>query len=147
MKVILLKDVKGTGKNGDIVEVSDGYGRNFLIKNNIAKPATNTAINENTEQKQANAYHKEQERLQAVEIAKKVENINLSLEVKCGENGKVFGAITAKEIAECFEKQGIIIDKRKIIIKEPIKNTGNYKLEIKLHPLVSAKFNLEIKNS
>jgi len=145
MKVILLKDVKGTGKKGDIAIVADGYGSNFLIKNNLAKLATNNAVNENFEQKNADAFHKEQERLQAVELAKKIEKINLSLEVKCGENGKIFGAITTKEIAECFEKQSIVVDKRKIMLKEPIKSLGNYKLEIKLHPLVSAKFNIEIK--
>lgn len=144
MKIILLKDVKGTGKAGDIVNVADGYGKNFLLKNNLAKPATNDAINVNQEQKKADAFHKEQERLQAVELAKKIDNITISLQVKCGENGKVFGAITTKEIADSFEKLGIGVDKRKIVLKEPIKSLGKYKLEIKLHPLVTAKFNVDV---
>ncbi|MDD4816141.1 MAG: 50S ribosomal protein L9 [Clostridia bacterium] len=145
MKVILLNDVKGTGKVGDIVNVADGFGKNFLIKNNLAKPATNDAININQEQKKADAFHKEEERLQAVELAKKIEKLTLTLQAKSGENGKIFGAITTKEIADCFQKLGFEVDKRKILLKEPIKSVGNYKLEIKLHPLVVSKFCVEVK--
>lgn len=144
MKVVLIKDVKGTGKSGDIVNVADGYGKNFLIKNNFAKLATTAAVNENQQQKNADAYHKEQERLKAVEFAKKINETQICLAVKCGENGKTFGAITTKEIAEELSKKGIEVDKKKVFLKEQIKSTGNYIIEIKLHPTVIAKLKLEV---
>lgn len=145
MKVILIKDVKGSGKAGDIVSVPDGYARNFLLKNNLAKLATNDAVLENKGQKNADAYHKEQERLKAVDLKAVVEKQKIVLKVQTGENGKTFGAITAKEIAEAFEKKGIVVDKKKIVIKTPLKAIGEYKIEIKLHPTVSATINLEIQ--
>lgn len=144
MKVVLLKDVKGTGKTGEIKEVSDGYARNYLFKNNLARVADKIAVNEASEQKQAHEYHLEQERLHAVELAKKIESKELIAKIKTGENGKTFGSITAKEISEELEKQDIVIDKRKIELKQPIKNTGIYTLTIKLHPQVSAKLHLEV---
>lgn len=145
MKVILMKDVKGTGKKGDVKEVSDGYAKNFLLKNGYAKVANNSNLNENTLQKDASAYHKEQERLAAVEKAKTIEGKVISLAVKCGENGKVFGSITSKEIAEGFKNMGIDVDKRKIELGSPIKTSGSYNLEVKLYPGVSAKFVLSVR--
>ena len=145
MKVILTCDVKGTGKKGDIVNVSDGFARNFLLKNNKAKLATNEAVLENQGQKSADAYHKEQERLKAVDLKTQVEKQKITLEVKTGENGKTFGSITSKEIGEAFAKLGIEIDKKKIVLKEPIKAIGNYQVDIKLHPTVTAKISLEVK--
>lgn len=144
MKVVLIKDVKGTGKSGDIVNVADGYGKNFLLKNNFAKLATTVAVNENQQQKNADAYHKEQERLKAVEFAKKINETQICLAVKCGENGKTFGAITTKEIAEELAKKGIEVDKKKVFLKEQIKSIGNYIIEIKLYPTVVAKLALQV---
>lgn len=144
MKLILIKDIKGTGKAGDLVAVADGYGKNYLLKNGLAKTATNEAINENQQQKNANAFHKEQERLRAVELGKVIEKTKLVIPIKCGKNGKIFGAINTKEIAEQFEKQGITIDKRKIELKEPLKTIGRFNVTIKLHPTVTAKFILEL---
>ena len=145
MKVILTKDVKGTGKIGDVVNVSDGFAKNFLLKNGYAKVANNSNLNENSLQKDATAYHKEQERLAAVAKSKDIEGKTLTLAVKCGDNGKVFGSITSKEIAEGFKKIGIDVDKRKIELANPIKTAGNYSLVVKLYPGVSAKFNLQVR--
>lgn len=145
MKVILNKDVKGTGKKGDVVEVSDGFAKNFLLKTGAAKIANASNLNVNSLQKDANAYHKEQERLAAVKKAETISGKVIYLAVKCGDNGKVFGSITSKEIADGFSKIGIEIDKRKIVLPNPIKVAGNYTLEAKLYPGVSAKFTLEVR--
>lgn len=146
MKVVLLSDVKGTGKKGDIVNVADGFGKNFLLKNNLAKIADNKAISENKNQKEANLYHKAMEKQAAEELAKKIENKTVTLKIACGDNGKIFGSVTSKEIAENLSKLlGVEIEKRKIVLESPIKQVGNYKITIKLYPEVSAKFNLVIE--
>lgn len=144
MKVIFLKDVKGSGKKGEIKEVSDGYANNFLIKQGLAKKVDATALNENRTQKEATDYHKEQERLAALEIKKQIDGKNIMLKIKCGENGKTFGAITSKEIAEALSNYGIKLDKKKIELSESIKLIGNYKITAKVYPNISATFNLEV---
>lgn len=146
MKVVLLKDVKGSGKVGQIVEVSDGYARNYLFKNNLAMLADKSAKQVANQQKQADEYHKEQERLKAVEQAKLIEGKTITITLKTGESGKVFGSVTAKEIADELVKFSNDIDKRKIELKNPIKTIGNYTISIKLHPLVSAEFNVNVIN-
>lgn len=145
MKVILLKDVKGTGKKGEIKEVADGFANNFLIRQGFAKKVDATAMNENRTQKEANDFHKEQERLAALEVKKTLDGKNISLKIKCGENGKTFGAITAKEIAETLEKNGIKLDKKKIELKDSIKLIGSYAIEAKIYPNITAKFNLNVE--
>ena len=146
MKVILQKDVKGSGKKGDIVNVSDGYARNFLLKNGLAVVADNKNSLINASQKEADAYHKEQERLKAVELGKQIENKTIVLKVKCGENGKLFGAVTSKEIADAFKQNlGLDIDKRKIVLDGAIKTVCEQKVIVKLHPTVSVKFNLKVE--
>ena len=144
MKVVLLKDVKGTGKKGEIKEVSDGYAKNFLLKNGSAKPANNSALSENNIKKQATDYHKEMEKQEAQALADKISGQRLIPSIKCGENGKTFGSVTAKEIAEEFEKKGIIIDKRKIELKDALKNIGTYQVTAKVYPEISAKFTVDI---
>jgi len=145
MKVVLLKDVKGTGKKGEIKEVADGYAKNFLLKNGFARVADNTAVNENKIQKDAQNYHKQQEILAAKEMAKKIEGICITVKIKCGENGKVFGSISSKEIAEELEKQNIKLDKKKIELKEPIKTTGLFHVVAKVYPEISAKFDVNVE--
>lgn len=145
MKVILQKDVKGSGKKGDVVNVADGYGA-FLLKNGSACKADNSGMQINASQKQADAYHKEQERLKAVDLGKQIENKTVVLKVKCGENGKLFGAITSKEIAEAIKTNlNIEIDKRKILLDGNIKTVGEQTLAVKLHPTVTVKFNLKVE--
>lgn len=140
MRVVLLKDVKGTGKKGEIKEVADGYAKNFLLKNNFAKLADRSALNENQNQMEASKFHKAQELAFAKELAKKIEGKEILLKIKCGDNGKTFGSITSKEVAEGLEKIGINLDKKKIELKEPIKITGSYHLVARVYPEVSAKF-------
>lgn len=144
MRVVLLRDVKGTGKKGEIKEVADGFAKNFLLKNGSAKIADNSAINENSLQNEANKFHKAQEFAAAKELAKKIEGMHLTIKIKCGQNGKTFGSITSKEIADEFLKQKIDLDKKKIDLKEPIKNVGLYTIVAKVYPEVSAKFSLDV---
>lgn len=140
MKVILLKDVKGTGKKGDIKEVSDGYARNFLIKKKFAVEANNTNVkeldekNKSKERKEIIAYE------EAVLLGKQMEEVNIEIEAKAGEGGRLFGSITSKEIAEQLKKQkNIDVDKRKISLDEPIRSLGSRFVEIKIHPKVTTK--------
>ena len=145
MKVVLLLDVKGTGKKGDVVEVSDGFARNFLLKNKKAVVADNTALNLNKQAKDAKNYHYEQDKQAAVNLAEKLKGVVVVLEVKGGENGKTFGSVTSKEISEGLNKQNLSVDKKQIVLKEPIKTAGEYEIEAKLFAGVSAKFKLIVK--
>lgn len=144
MKVLLLTDVRGTGKKGEIKEVADGYANNFLIKTGKAKKADQSAISENNTKKAANDYHKEMEKQAAIELGKKMQNVTVSLKIKCGENGKTFGSVGSKEISEGLKALGYDVDKRKIELKEPIKAIGTYTISARLHSEVTAKFNVEI---
>lgn len=144
MKVVLLKDVKGTGKKGEIKEVSDGYAKNFLIKTGAAKVADNSALSENKIKQSATAYHKEMELQAAQKLCKDINGKTISLAIKCGENGKTFGSVTNKEIAEALLKQGYEIDRKKIEVKEPIKSIGQYQITIRIYPEITAKINLNV---
>lgn len=144
MKVVLLKDVKGTGKKGEIKEVADGFATNFLFKNNMAKRADNNAINENNMQKSAQNFHKQEEIKEAKELAKQIEGKLITLKIKCGANGKMFGSVTSKEIAEALIKENIKLDKKKIDLKEPIKSVGVYKVVAKIYPEISATFSVDV---
>ena len=138
MKIVLLKDVKNIGKKGDIVNVSDGYASNYLIPNKLAIAGDGKAINEAKQAKDAQAYHKEQERLQAVELGQKLKDVTITLQVKVGANGKIFGSVSNKEVADQLTKQGYSIDKKKIEL-DVIKNVGTYSAKLKLHPTVTVK--------
>ncbi len=144
MKVLLLVDVKGTGKKGEIKEVSDGYANNFLLKTGKARKADTSALSENKIKKQAEEYHKEMEKQQAEKLAEQIKNKTIIIEIKCGENGKTFGSVTAKEISQKLSDLGFEIDKRKIELKEPIKVAGVYQITIKLHPEVKTELKVEI---
>lgn len=138
MKVILQADVKGKGRKGDYVEVSDGYARNFLLPKGLAVEANNANLNVLKGKKEAEEFRKQQELEQAQEIASKLEGAVVCLSAKAGENGKLFGSITSKDIAEAVKMQHhIVIDKRKIVVPDGgVKTTGTHKLEVKLHPQV-----------
>ncbi len=144
MKVVLLTDVKGTGKKGEIKEVADGFAQNFLIKTGKARKADNGALNENKMKIEANEYHKEMQKQDAVALANKINGTKIFVKIKCGENGKTFGSVTSKEIADALNQKGFEIDKRKIELKEPLKTIGSYNVNAKLHPEVTAKFVVEI---
>ena len=146
MKVLLLTDVRGTGKKGEIKEVADGYANNFLIKLGKAKIANQSAISENKNRLAADEYHKEMERQEAVKLGQEIKDKVITIKIKCGENGKTFGSVTSREIAEALSKQGFNIDKRKIELKEPIKTVGNFEVVVKLHSTVSVKLQVKIEN-
>lgn len=145
MKVVLLKDVKGTGKKGEIKEVADGFAKNFLLKNGMARIADNSAMNENKIQGEAAKYHKQQEIAAAKALAEKLEGKSVTLKIKCGSNGKTFGSITSKEIADQLQKIGISLDKKKIDLKEAIKSSGSYTIVAKIYPEVTAKFTVVVE--
>ncbi|WP_314048782.1 50S ribosomal protein L9 [Peptostreptococcus stomatis] len=146
MKVILLKDVKGTGKKGEIKEVSDGYARNFLLKKGVAVEANQANMKELDEKSKSKERKALIEYEEAVLLGKQMENINIQIEVKSGEGGRLFGSITSKEIAEQLKKQkNIDIDKRKILMDEPIRTLGSTLVEIKLHQKVTTKIRVDVK--
>jgi len=139
MKVYLLEDVKGQGKKGEIINVSDGYAQNFLFKKNLASPATADVINSVEIKNKTLAYHKEQERLAAIEKAAQLKGRKIVLKARHGEQGKIFGSITAKEIAEALNSAGEKIDKKDIDLKAPIKETGEYPLSVRLYANISTE--------
>ena len=146
MKVILLKDVKGTGKKGEVKEVSDGYARNFLLKKGVAVEANQANMKELDEKSKSKERKALIEYEEAVLLGKQMEEINIQIEVKAGEGGRLFGSITSKEIAEQLKKQkNLDIDKRKILMDEPIRTLGSTFVEIKLHQKVTTKIRVDVK--
>lgn len=143
MQVILLQDIKGTGKKGDIANVSDGYARNFLFKKSLAKPANSTNLNENKQAKLAQAYHKQVERDAFQEEATKLKGKNITIKARIGENGKLFGSITNKEIAEKLAEIGIKVEKRMINIPN-IKLVGKYNAKARFAEGIEAKFTVTV---
>lgn len=144
MKVILLADVKGTGKKGDLVEVSDGYAQNFLLKQKKAKVADNSAINQKQMADKAKEYHYEQDLQKAKDIAQKLKSVEVKFTVKAGDNGKIFGSITNAEIAEELKKLGYEVSKKQIVLNNPIKFAGKYIVDIRLFQGVVAKLNIKV---
>ena len=133
MKVILQQDVKGQGKKGQLVDVSDGYGRNFLLAKKLAVLATPENMNTMKQQEKAKKAQEAAEKAEAQAIAKKLEEITVKITAKAGEGGRLFGAVTGKEIADALSKQhGVTINKAKLVLDEPIKACGGYKIKAKL---------------
>ncbi len=134
MKVLLEQDVKGTGKKGEIVEVSDGYARNFLLPRKLAAPADAQAVNAASIQKSAAAHKKFQAGVAARDMAKQLEGVAVIVKAKVGENGHLFGAITGKEIAAALlEQKQVEVDKKKIALSDPIRALGEYTVRISLY--------------
>ncbi len=145
MKVILKQDVKGSGKAGDLVNVSDGFANNFLFKKGLAVPATNSAVNELNAKKDAQRHHLAMEKARCEEEGKKLDGKTVNLHAKAGKNGKLFGSVTPKEIAECIEKDfGVSVDKRKIGLQMEIKAFGSYTASVKLHPEVTVQMTVSV---
>ena len=147
MKVILTQDVKGQGKKDQIIEVSDGYARNFLLPKKLAIQADAKALNE-VKNKEASKSHKiAVETAEAKEIAQKLEGILVKIVSKSGADGKLYGAVTNKDVADALEAQyKIVIDKKKITIANPIKSYGKYELDVKLYTDVAGKINLLVSD-
>lgn len=145
MKVILKADIKGVGKKDEIINASDGYARNFLFPKNLAVEANNENISKWKAKQQSAQYQKQQEKEEAMKIADKLSKISIRIQVRAGENGKIFGGVSSKEIAEVLEKQyQIRVDKKKIDLKEPIKTLGIRTVEIKLFEGIIGKVKVDI---
>lgn len=145
MKVILLQDVKGQGKKGQIVAVNDGYARNFLIPKNLAIPATANVVNELDQKKASDARAKEMEKKAAQDLRDTINNTTVTIKVKCGDSGKLFGSVTSKEIAQALEEKGHAVDKKMIMLKEPIKSIGTTTIDVKIYHNITAKVNVIIE--
>ena len=144
MRVILLKDVKGTGKKGDVVNASDGHARNFLIPRGLAKEATDGSVKEVQHQKESADKRKAAELAEAKALAEKIGTLSIEFKSKVGEGGKLFGAITSKDISELFEKtHGIKVDKKKIEIGN-IKAIGTFTAELKIYQGVTAQLTVKV---
>lgn len=145
MKLILLQDVKSVGKKGDLINASEGYAKNFLLPKKLAVEATKSNLNDYELKQKADAKRKQEELEKAREIAKALEDKVVTVKVKTGGNGKLFGSVTNKEVAEAIvEQTKLDIDKKKVSIGDPIKMVGERTAVVKLHPKVTAKVKIKI---
>ena len=147
MKVILLQDVKGKGKKGQLLEVSDGYARNYMLPRKIAIEATADAVNTKNMNDKAAAEKAAKERAEAMETSRKLREMTLVVKAKGGGAGRLFGAVTNAEIASALEKQGVKLDKRKIVMNENIKSVGTYTVTCKLGYEISAPLTVKIEEA
>lgn len=146
MKVVLIKDVKGSGKTGDIIEAKDGFARNYLIKNGLAKVADSQAVTENKMQKQAKDFHRAEELRANKELKEKIDGLKITISVKSGKEGRFFGSVTNKEVAEKLFDLGFEVDKKKIVLPSNIKTAGTYVATVKISPEETAKISVDIQN-
>lgn len=145
MKVILLQDVKGLGKKGALVEVAEGYGRNFLVPRGLATAASEGAVRSLAHEKERERVRAERLRQEAQELGKKLEGIKVAIPARVGEAGRLFGSVTSKDVAEALQRAaGLAIDKRKVEMKDAIKTLGEHKVLVKLHPDVTAQVTVEV---
>lgn len=146
MKVVLLQDVKGTGKKGEIKEVSEAFARNVLIKKKVAAIADNTTIKELNEKNKSLELKEQKKYEEAVELGNKMAELNVVIYSKSGDGGRLFGSITSKDIAEQIKKQhDIEVDKRKVLLDEPIRTLGSTNVEIKIHQKVTTKMRVDVR--
>lgn len=146
MKVILKADVKSLGKKNEVVNVSDGYAQNYLMPRNLAVPATDGGIKDVAEKKAAQDEKKARLEAEAKALAEKISKVTVKIQVKSGANGRLFGAITSKEIADELKKQyNFDVDKKQLVIKENIKSAGTYKVTAKVHPGISGEFSVVVE--
>lgn len=144
MKVILLQDVKGQGKKGEVVEVNEGYARNFLVKKGLAEIATAAKLNDISMKKSAADYHRAEEIKATKQLAQEINGKSFEVRIKTGQGGKAFGSVTAADVAESLLSSGYQVDKKKVVISGSIKNTGAYPVELKLMEGVSAKITINV---
>lgn len=147
MKVILLEDVKGQGKKGDLINASDGYARNYLFPRNLAKPADAGSIKQIENRKESQAFHLAEEKRKAMETKAFIENKRIIFKTSGGADGRLYGAVTTKDVSEKIKQDlGIDIDKRDIVINGNIKTTGEYNVKIKLFQGISADLKLSVES-
>jgi len=143
MKVILKSDVKALGKKDQVIEVADGYARNYLIPRGLAIPADKKALTDLKNREEARQRRLEAERAEAEAIVEKISGILVKIKMSAGADGRLYGSVTSKDVADALLRDfGIEIDRRKIIIPEPIKAYGNYTLDVKLYPEITGKINI-----
>lgn len=145
MKIILLQDVKGQGKKGEVIDVNEGYARNFLIKKGLAEVATASKLNDISQKKAAADFHKAEEVKATKAMASGLKGKTFTVKIKAGQNGKVFGSVTGADISEALQAEGYTVDKRKVILTQPIKTLGSYDIELKLLEGVSAKITVNVE--
>lgn len=139
MKVILLQDVKGQGKKGEVVEVNEGYARNFLIKKGLAEAATASKLNDLTQKKAAADFHKAEEVKATKALAAEIKGKSFTVKIKAGQGGKVFGSVTGANVADALQAAGYNVDKKKVVLPQPIKTLGTYDVELKLMEGITSK--------
>lgn len=144
MQVILLQDVKGQGKKGDLIDVNEGYARNFLVKKGFAEVATPSKINDLKQKKAAADYHKAEEVKAMHALASELKGKTFTVKIKAGQNGKVFGSVTGANISDSLKAAGYDVDKKKIVLESPIKAVGTYDVELKLLEGISAKIKVQV---
>lgn len=144
MQVILLQDVKGQGKKGELIDVNEGYARNFLVKKGFAEVATPAKINDLKQKKAAADYHKQEEVKAMHALAYELKGKTFTVRIKVGQGGKVFGSVTGANISEALSAAGYDVDKKKIVLANPIKNVGIYDVDIKLLEGITAKIKVEV---
>ena len=147
MKVILTQDVKGQGKKDQMINDSDGYARNFLLPKGLAIPADAKSINEMKNKEAAAQYKIEVERQAARDMAEKLAALTVKLTASAGTDGRIYGSITTKDIVEALQKQhGLTLDKRKMVLADPIKAFGTYHIDVKLYPEITGKINVVVSD-
>ena len=140
MKVILLADVKGQGKKNDVIEVSDGYGKNFLIPRKLAKVADAQSLNDVKVKEAARLYRIETEKKEAQALAERLKSLQVKIPASSGADGRLYGSVTSKDIVERLQADhGIVIDKRKVVVNDPIRAYGKYEIDVKLYTEVTGK--------
>ncbi|NCO68340.1 MAG: 50S ribosomal protein L9 [Nitrospirae bacterium CG_4_10_14_0_8_um_filter_41_23] len=144
MKVLLKDDVKNIGKMGQIVEVADGYARNYLVPKGLAIEANTKNIKSMEHQKRIIQDNAKKIKVSAQDLLNKISTITLVIKAKAGEEGKLFGSVTTMDIAELLQNEGIEIDKKKISLDEPIKRLGSYSVNVKIHPEISTQVNIQV---
>lgn len=146
MEIILLQDVKALGKKGEIVKVNDGYARNFILPKKLGIEATKQNLYDLNNQKAAEAKKQKEILEEAQRQGKKLEELTINVTIKAGEGGKTFGSISTKEIAAALKEQfGLDIDKKKLVLNDPIKHAGTYAVPVKLHPQVTAELKVKVE--
>jgi large subunit ribosomal protein L9 len=144
MKVILKEDIKNIGKMGQIVDVADGYARNYLVPKGLAIEANIKNIKSIEHEKRILQERAKRLKDSALDLASRISTMRLVVKAKAGDEGKLFGSVTTMDIAEALHDEGVDIDKKKIILEEPIKRLGSYSVNVKLHPETSAQLNIEV---
>ncbi|MHB8129537.1 MAG: 50S ribosomal protein L9 [Mobilitalea sp.] len=146
MEVILMQDVKALGKKGEIVKVNDGYARNFILPKKLGMEATKQNLQVLSNQKAAEEKKQRELLEEARNYAKKLEELTIKVKIKAGEGGKTFGSVSTKEIAVAAKEQfGLELDKKKLLLNDPIKNAGSYTVPVKLHPQVTAEMKVKVE--